>query len=478
MPRKTILLISLSQLANYAIPLLTFPILVRAFQISQYGVWVEVSTLTSLAISFGISGLANTLGLMIANHTTDDRIVYANTLYLALVVGIGLSVLVFALAPGLNMLTMRSVIGVDLLRAASPIPLLFALQAMISQVFRLQNRPVSGALLEITLVVVRVLTAFYALASRDLFSFAVIYVLSQAFVILAFSVVAYRGLPFLMPSYPIIKRMLGHSVQLTFVSQANWFVMYADRLLLSLLSASTAVAIYAASYQLAMPLVALGWPYLYAILPILGNQWKNGDIQGMQSSIRHSARSMSLLIIPAVIGLFLVGDHLLRVLATEDFAQGNILIGMIALGMGIDVIGGNLQYIFYAQGRPEILRNIYLRAAVLNVLANFIAIPLLSYLGAGLTTLLTFIYIFVSLWWRTEMPFRVLFDLDTAARCLVASLGMGAWVLLTVAPTIPRLALAIIGGAILYGIGLLLLRVMTWDEFMALPRALRQRLSR
>jgi O-antigen/teichoic acid export membrane protein len=186
---------------------------------------------------------------------------------------------------------------------------------------------------------------------------------------------------------------------------------------------------------------------------------------------------MFILLIPAVIGLALTGNALLRILATDDFAQGALLVAMIALGVALDTIGNALQYIFYAQGRPQVLRNIYVQAAILNILANLVAIPLFSYNGAGLTTMLTFIYIFYSLWKKTEMPFSVLFDMNVFWRCLVISAVMGVWVALTVAPTIVGLGVAIVGGALIYGVGLLLLRVLALDDVLSVPRAVIRRFA-
>ncbi len=477
MPKRTIFIISISQIISYVIPLITFPILVKSFDLTTYGIWIEASTISSLAISFGVAGLANALGVMIVNKAADSERVYVNALYIFMTTGIALAIVIWLGAPFFNNLTIRQPLGITILQILSTIPFINTLQTLCIQIFRLRQKPLTGATLEIAMVIARLCAALVAAITHDLTLFALVYVLLQTITALPFIVIAFQKTQFTRPSWPIIKETSTHSLHLSLASQALWLIQYGDRLMLSILSVSTSVAIYSASYQLCMILIALGWPYLYALLPILGQKWNAGDISGLQDSVKKSSRSMALLLIPAVIGLTATSSTLLRVLATESFVQGTLLVAMISVSIGIDTIGGSLQYIFYAQSRPQVLRNIYLRAAIFNITANLIAIPLFSYNGAGLTTLLTFIYTVYALWRKTEMPFTALFDVGAMLRCFFAGAIMAVWVIATVGSNIPGLAIAIGGGAIIYGIGIIMLKVISLDELLAIPRSILQRIN-
>lgn len=477
MYKKTVLVVTLAQLINYGLPILTFPLMVRAFDIITYGVWIEVSTISSLLISFGVLGLGNAIGVMIVEQKNDPNTVYSNALYAFVTLGSSLTVLLIILAPILNMLTTRNAIAPSIFSIASITILSSSLNLLASQLYRLRQKPFIGASFDIVIAITRLVTAYIAFLQKDLLSFAVLYSGTQITLSLIQLIVAYRGIKITRLSLPIIKQLTIHGLNLSIAGQANWLVTYGDRLLLSILATSSAVAIYAASYQFTMILVALGWPYLYSLLPALGERWKANDPKGAQQTVKHSTRFMSLTLIPGVIGLSLVGNSLLELLATKDFSQGGLLIGLIALGVALDSLGTALQYIFYAQGRPQVLRNIYLRAAVFNILANLVAIPLLSYNGAGLITLVTFVYIFYSLWRKTEMLFTDLFDVSAMGRCLLASAVMGVWVVLTAQSTILGLVIAIAGGAIIYGIAIILLKVISLDEALAIPRSILRRMN-
>jgi len=416
--------------------------------------------------------------MMIAKtEETKHDSIYTNALYIFLTISGLFMTLLILTAPILNELTMRNPTGIPVLQLLSLQIIFYALNSLIFQIFRMSHQSFKGTLLDVTMSIARLVAVLTTLFIKELIFFATIYVVLQTIVILVQFALSYQKPYFSRPSPNIIKELLSSGFNLSIVSQANWLVMYGDRLMLSILSSSAAVAIYAASYQITLVINALGYPYLYQLLPILGERWKQNDIVGTQNAVKNTTRMIGLWVIPCLIGIGLVGDTLLRFLATKEFAQGGLLIGMIAAGVVLDIWGTALQYIFYAQGRPEVLRNIYLRAAVLNILANVVAIPLWSYNGAGLTTLLTFVYIFYSLWRKTEMPFTELFDVNAMGRCLLASAIMGIWVVFTAQPTILGLIVAIGGGAVIYGIAIILLKVISLDEALAIPRGILRRMN-
>jgi O-antigen/teichoic acid export membrane protein len=479
MPKRTTFFITLALLFNNALPLITFPILTKTFDITSYGIWIEAGTLVSLVVVFANQGISNALGMLIANSSEEDRdSLYSNALYTFLVISGVLVIALNLLAPALNNITMRNPVGIPILRLLSLQIIFFALNSLLFQIYRMKHQAFKGTLLDVTMSISRFISVLTTIFLKDLIVFATIYVALQACVTIVQFIVSYRAVHFTKPSFSIMKQLVTSGFDLSIVSQANWLVMYGDRLMLSILSTSTAVAIYAASYQLTLVINALGYPYLYLLLPILGEHWKQNDITGGKQSVKNTTRTIGMIVIPCVIGAGLAGDTLLRFLATKEFAQGGLLIGMIAAGIVLDIFGTALQYIFYAQNRPQVLRNIYLRAALFNILANLIAIPLFSYNGAGLTTMLTFIYIFYSLWQKTEMPFTDLFDVNAMWRCLLASIVMGIWVVATVRPTIIGLIVAIIGGAVIYGIGIITLKVISLNELLAIPRSVLRRINR
>ena len=479
MSKRTTLLITIALLFNNGIPLITFPILTKTFDIHSYGIWIEAGTLISLAVLFTHQGISNALGMFIAKSPDQDHdAIYANALYTFLMISGAAIVALFLAAPGLNGLTMGDPSGTHILQLLSFQILFYGLNSLLFQIYRMNNQAFKATFLDVTMSVARLMAVISTLFFRDLIIFAVIFVALQGIVTLVQFGLSYRYIRLGKPSIAIIRELMSTGFNLSIVSQANWFVMYGDRLLLSILTSSSTVAIYAASYQVTLIVNALGYPYLYQLLPILGDRWKSQDYDGSKQAIKNTTKLIWMLLIPCIVGLTLVGNALLSFLATSAFAQGGLLIGMIAVGVTLDVLGTTLQYIFYVQDKPGVLRNIYLKAAVLNLVANLIAIPLFSYNGAGLTTMLTFAFIFYSLWRKTEMPFAALFDVSAMWRCASASGIMAIWVMVTINASLAGLVIAITGGALIYGAAIVTLKVITFDELVAIPRAILRRMRR
>lgn len=468
--KKTVLIIAVAQLINYVLPLITFPLLIRAFSITQYGIWVEAGTIVGLIIAFVINGLnAATNALAVSQPAESDHI-FSNALYLFIGITTIFTVAMIIGAPYLNQLMIRQPSGVLILQITAVLIVTGGFGELTALVFRLRHQAPYAAVFVVLMATARIVAVLFAVWQRDLSAFAVLYVTLQGLVSIPQLLIAYRGVKLHRFAGSTARQLLQQALSLSIVAQSNWLVMYGDRLMLSLFSTSAAVAVYAVSYQITAILVALGAPFLYSLLPNIGNRWAHGDVPGAQALIRDSTRNMVILLVPAVIGLTLVGDSLLQLLATKDFAQGWVLIAMLATGVALDTLSNSLQFLFYAQGRPFVMRQIYLQAAVLNIVANFVAIPLWSYQGAGLTTLLTFMFIFFRLWRATQMPFHLLFDIQVLWRCIGAGLIMSIWVVPIVNPTIPRLILAAVGGALIYVGGLLVLRVVTLTDFIAIVR--------
>lgn len=467
--RRATSIIAFSQLINYAVPLLTFPLLVKTFEATLYGVWIEASTLIALLSTLGGAGLGNATAALILNQAeSESNRIYSNALYLFGTIGTILTAMLFLLAAPLNHIMVHHASGDDVIRWASPMVLVLALNWLASQVFRVRQRPFTFAIFDISLNVARVSVVIASVFHRDLTIFAMTYTISQSAITLIEMVMVYRGIDLQSFSVATSRQLLRFAVNLSVVNQSNWFVMYGDRLLLSFFTTSTAVAIYSASYQMTLVLVALGSPFLYPLLPIIGERWKADDIMGIQTAIYGTTRLMIIVLIPAVVGLGMVGNNLLRILATNSFARGGLLIGLIGCGVALDVLGTSLQYIFQVQGRPQVLRQIYLRAAAFNLLINLGAIPLFGYYGAGVTTLLTFVLITFLLVRETLIPPSLLFDFRTIYRCTIASLLMAGWLWLAVGSTISHLLFAIGGGVVIYGLGIVQLGVIHIKELIQL----------
>jgi O-antigen/teichoic acid export membrane protein len=466
--RRAIGVTTISQLFNYGAPLITFPLMVRYFDISLYGAWIEASTLTSLVYIFGLHGLGNAVGELLVRDSESRDSVFTNALYLFLGIGSALAVLMALLAPWLNSITVHTEVGENLIRVASLLVPISGVHLLSSQIFRLRQQPLTGAISDIGLVMVRIGAALFGYFSRDIVTFAQVFVTSQGAYIFLEMLFAFRGVMLRKPSPAISTGLIRSGINLSVVSQANWVVMFGDRLLLSFFRTSVDVAIYSAAYQLTLIVSGLGWPYLYALLPVLGEKWRAQDIEGVRAALRNNLRWMIIVLLPATWGLALTGNVLISIVATPEFAVSGFMVGLIAFGIALDSLGTNFQYLYYAQGRTHLLPRIFILMALFNIAANLVAIPLYGYVGAGVITLLTFLFSAVLLVKWAEMPLIDVIDFGALWRCLALMIPMTGWVVWQIGPELHHLLIAIGGAVVIYGAGLVILRVITIDQIRSI----------
>jgi O-antigen/teichoic acid export membrane protein len=471
---RTVIIVMITQVITLGLPIITFPLLISTFDVTSYGIWVEAGTISSLFVAFSAYSMFGALGATIAQKNLDADQVYANTLYLFLAAG-GLLTVVMALgAPVINRFTAQSAMGERIIQLLSVNVLTGSLNLLARQVYRLRLQALRGNVFDVVLGLGRLVAVILAIGHRDLERFAITFTLIQIVLASMQTVVAYWHIPLYRPSLTIMRKLIMDTANFIAINQTEWVIQYGDRLMLSIISTSAAVAIYAASYQLTVILSALAGPFLYVLLPALSQQWEAAGESAGQYVVRRYTRFMLIITIPAVLGLGLTGNSLLR-LISDEFAQGDVLILMIAIGIGLNAIGISLQYVYQVRGQIQTLRNIFLVTAVFNVLANLVAIPLFDYYGAGVTTLLTFALTFYLLWRYLEMPFRALFDMSAIWRCVLACVPMGLWVWWLVDATVIGLGVAVVGGIILYGMSIVVLKVLSFSEIKELLHSLRLR---
>jgi O-antigen/teichoic acid export membrane protein len=97
-----------------------------------------------------------------------------------------------------------------------------------------------------------------------------------------------------------------------------------------------------------------------------------------------------LIAIPAVFGLSALAKPMLKILTTQEFISGSIVIPFIALS---GLLAGVFQIVINITHLVKKTRfNLYIHifAALLNVVFNFLLIPLLGIVGAAIATLISY----------------------------------------------------------------------------------------
>lgn len=186
---------------------------------------------------------------------------------------------------------------------------------------------------------------------------------------------------------PLVRLFAGYGVPMVGWVLAASFLDVSDRYIIQLFRGSAEVGVYAANYALVAGAVGLiSIPVLLAAHPFLMTAWARGD--------RHATARLLGTIVAwfVVVGCVLVGATLLfardlaRWLLGPDFRAGYRIMPVVLTGVVLWQLGLYVHKPLEFSGQTARMMWYSLVAALANVVANLLLVPLYGYMAAAYTT--------------------------------------------------------------------------------------------
>lgn len=175
--------------------------------------------------------------------------------------------------------------------------------------------------------------------------------------------------------------LLGNS--LAIVTYVNM-----DITLLGIFQSNTDVGIYSVSTKIYTIVKQLINAVIIVSLPRLSMLLGKEKKEKYNELIHMILNILICVLIPAMAGIFMLSDKILRLIAGREYLGGTISLRILCFSLGFAVIACFYQNCIML---PQKMEKKFLKATVAgcicNLVLNFIAIPTLSYNGAALTTL-------------------------------------------------------------------------------------------
>jgi O-antigen/teichoic acid export membrane protein len=214
----------------------------------------------------------------------------------------------------------------------------------------------------------------------------------QCIVILISFLFIISQIGFVIPRFINIKKYLQYSLPLIPYTLLRWVSESSDRYLVTYFLGLKSVGIYSAAYSFGNLIQYLVNPLQIILLPELSKLHDENKIDEIVTYMSYSFRYFILISLPAVFGLSALAKPLLIIFTTKDFLSGWIVIPIIALSgliAGISQIFINTLFIVKKTKVPTYINFV---VAILNILVNFLLIPLIGIVGAALSTLLAYFF--------------------------------------------------------------------------------------
>jgi len=262
-----------------------------------------------------------------------------------------------------------------------------------------------------------------------------------------------------------VKSALIFSLPLIFFALSSWFISFGDKYLLSYFIGLESVALYTVPYNLVNLLFTTSVIVSGIMFPYLSEAWHKKKNYNFFFNL--SLKYGLLLLIPASIGFLFLDKQIILLISGLKYLDSIQIIPYLIFFPLLNLIS----YLFYQnllfRNKTKQVSLIYLIGAILNFVLNLFLIPLFDVVGAAISTLITYFFIFIITYLITKKYFKFNFKLIKIEKILFSSL-----VMLMPVYFIHSISLlgSILSGAVVYGLCLFLFKVFGDKELKFISR--------
>jgi len=182
-----------------------------------------------------------------------------------------------------------------------------------------------------------------------------------------------------------LKHILSVSFPMLVSSSLFMIMFWADTIMLSIWKTEEEVGIYNVAVRLSMiasfPLIAIN----SIAAPKFAELWGKGDIEGLKRLAQQSTELIFWLSAP-ILTLYLIIPDWFMGLFGEEFRRGSISLIYLTIGQFVNAASGSVGYILMMIGYEKFHQYIILGTVLLNIILNWILIPIYGMVGAALAS--------------------------------------------------------------------------------------------
>ena len=242
-----------------------------------------------------------------------------------------------------------------------------------------------------------------------------------------------------------------------------------DRTMLGALASTTDVGIYDQALKLVNILLTLVTSLGSVMLPRVSNLLSTGDKKSVNRMNQLSFLIYNLVIFPTIAGMLIINNDFVKFFLGKDFQEAKYAIAIMIFRMffiGWTNIMG-IQILIPHNKNKEFLTSTTV-PAIISVGLNLLLLPEFGYIGAAIVSVLTEVFVWVIQLYFTRKYLKDVPIFKSTVKIFLASILMYVALsflksILTFTPIVNVVVCAIVG-AILYGLLILLFKVVSLKE--------------
>lgn len=211
------------------------------------------------------------------------------------------------------------------------------------------------------------------------------------------------------------------------LSSVIWIIYsQIDIVMLSPMKGDASVGIYSAAYRLFEPLVFIGSALMLSMFPLMSKYFKNSK-EKLIKSYELSVKYLLIIALPVAIGITFMADKIILLIYGTEFANAATTLQILIWGLVFIFQYRIFLDLLVAMEKQKISTLSMGVCAIVNVTLNFMLIPILSYNGAAIATLITRAVLFIASFYFVSKHLQVLPIHKIAIKPVISGLVMGAF---------------------------------------------------
>lgn len=201
---------------------------------------------------------------------------------------------------------------------------------------------------------------------------------------------AYKNV-FVKPSFSWLRPYFKFGIVLVPSGYAIWVLNSLDRVFLAQYHTLSDIGVYSICFTLGYTLIQVFVNPIWSLFPTKAAELYNlNKLHELSTLFNQSIKLICWIVFPSILGLLVVGNHVLMLLTTEEFAHGSVVIPIILGGYLALMLSSYFETILSLRHKQVYSTYLTVIAAIVNIVLNFLLIPKYSYFGAAAATSLSF----------------------------------------------------------------------------------------
>lgn len=245
-----------------------------------------------------------------------------------------------------------------------------------------------GQVLNSLFLFVGVIGAIYV--GLNVLYFAMAYFISSG-IVTCYTLVIYRNLfsfPKMEFNSKFCKKLVKEALPLSLAMIFSTIAFRVDTVMLSAMVGNTAVGWYNASYRLIEALMFIPAVFTAAIYPVTSNFYVSSH-NSLKIVYKKSFEYLTILSIPLVVAVTLLADKIILIIYGGQYIESVIALQILVWSIPFIFLTYMFSTIMISINRQNLALKVVIVSMIFNIIFNLMVIPVFSYVGSSLITVLT-----------------------------------------------------------------------------------------